>query len=332
MAARIVAVLVAAAMVVGALAWRNRDDGGENGGGRVASGPLRLTCTPELEQVCGALDDALDDLVVNVEPAGDTADRLVELGAADDLPLDGWLTPGPWPAMVTELRRGDAVLEAPSEPVGRSPLHVAVWKDRAAALDRFCPGEAITWRCLGDAASARRWAAAGGQETWGDVHLGFGDPQRDAGGLLALGATTAAFFDTPDVASVELETNDEYREWARALARSSRRVSIEEMLAVGPASVAALPGPAATLAAVVRASQRSDAVSLLYPEPRVSADMMVGLAQGRRGDRLAEFLGSDDARAVLAEAGWQDPPEGQPVALSPALLLNLRTTWAQVAR
>src|SRR5688500_12039110 len=97
MGARILAALVATAVVVGAVGVRSRfiedDDATARGrDGRVGSNRV---CAAELGDVCIGLD---------VEAAGATADRLVEAEDAAEADVRTWLAVGPWPQMVDEAR------------------------------------------------------------------------------------------------------------------------------------------------------------------------------------------------------------------------------------
>src|SRR5207248_4244195 len=86
---------------------------------------------------------------VRVEPAGDTAARLVKAGGVD---VDGWLVPAPWAGLVDEVRaRGQLPLRfrATGAPIARSPLVIAMWADRAVALRSACGGQ-VGWKCIGD--------------------------------------------------------------------------------------------------------------------------------------------------------------------------------------
>src|SRR4051794_4314068 len=101
---RLVAVLVAVALVVIALVIRN---GVDRGGG---STKLNLVCTPELESICDSLGS---HVAVTIENPGITADRLEKSGANG---MDGWLTPGPWTDLVQQarIRAGNPALLSPS--------------------------------------------------------------------------------------------------------------------------------------------------------------------------------------------------------------------------
>src|SRR4051794_5542157 len=93
MAARLGALILAIAMVVGSLALRSRIDRSRT--------TVRLTCATELADACRRIGQGVK---VTVEPAGQTADRLAAIDPGADPELDGWLTPGRWAQMVDAPR------------------------------------------------------------------------------------------------------------------------------------------------------------------------------------------------------------------------------------
>lgn len=331
MAGRILAFVVAVAMVAGAIWYRGQrdDDDGDNGATAdvAADAPLRLVCATELTEVCQAIAEKTDeDLSVVVEPAGETADRLTAVrGAAG---LEVWMTPGPWPAIVREARERagqEPLLQAPASAVGRARIGIVMWKDRAAALGQRCP---VDLKCLGEAAADGAWTKSFGQGAWGEVKPGLADPVTEAGGLSALAAATVAFFGTTDVSTTDLE-RDDYRRWLAGLARATRNGDVNRMLSFGPAELDAVASfePLIDIPAA-----RANDVTVIYPSAVASADVVLGTVPGKRADRLVEILRGDDVRAVLRNAGWQAkaaPPRSLPDA---GLLAALRSAWGGVRR
>ena len=345
MAARVLALLAAVAMVVGAMAVRDRLDGGEAEAGSTV---LRLACSDELAAACERLAEGGDGLEVMVEPAGDTAERLATASSsAARPPVDGWLVAGPWPAMVEEVRRSNGLepLLTSSPVLARSPAVVAVFPSRAEVLRRNCPGGAIGWRCLGDVAGRGSWAAVGGRPEWGPVKVLVDDPATTARGLVALGAATAAFFGRADVASNDLD--DTYRAWLGGLARAlpSGRPSLEQGLAAGPSLFDAYGGLEAEAGPLVAASARPEKPLLIYPSPVATADVVLGSVPGGPSRRLAELVRGEGGREALAATGWRVPgqPRAAGVAANPGLpagsglprpgtLAALRQAWQEATR
>ncbi|MCI0344973.1 MAG: hypothetical protein L0221_05930, partial [Chloroflexi bacterium] len=190
------AVLVAAALVIGAVLIRraiddDSDDGGSNGGG--GDGTLTIACAVELEAVCATLSAELDGLDVRVEDASSTVDTLAS-GTATE--LDGWLTFAPWPE-VAELEAGGRDVLRDEETVGSTRLAIVVWNDRRAALEATACPDGVDWRCLGDA-SGRTYTELGAAEIPGTVKVGL-PPPDSAIGLLVLGGAVTGYFGRTDV-------------------------------------------------------------------------------------------------------------------------------------
>ena len=327
---RVLALLAAIGMVLGALAIRNRmDDDDDRGGGR-GGGDLRLTCTPELERVCNGI--AADPRVeLTIEDAGRTFDRLL---TADGPVPDGWLTPGPWSQMLEEVRRseGRRSLLRVGRPVAWSPVAVVVWRERAGPLAPHCPNRIVHMHCLGIVAG-QPWSKFSGQPTWGDIKPALPDALTSATGLAALGAGTAAFFGKSDVSSDELQNNDGFAVWLQALARINRPLDLELMLAQGPSSADALASLEAGASFVIKGSAHEGRVTLSYSAPVVTADVVLGTAAGERGERLAELVRSATTREAFEMSGWKVANRPSSTGLpSPGLLYALREAWRDAAR
>lgn len=333
MAARILAFVVAVAMVAGALWYRGRDD--EEGADAppsdvAADAPLRLVCATELEAVCEAIvEDADEEIALTIEPAGTTADRLTAVrGAAG---LEVWMTPGPWPAIVRDARTragNDPLIQAPTPAVGRGRVGIAMWNERAGALTKRCP---IDLKCLGEAAADGVWTKSGGPASWGDVKLGLADPGVEAAGLTALGAATLSFFGTNDVSSTDLE-RDDYRRWLAGVARARRPSDLSSMLAVGPSVLDAVISLEPVVRPVITSAARRTEVTVIYPSGVATADVVLGTVPGRRADRLVEILRGREARETLTRGGWSAPTGPPGPRLDAGLLAALRGAWSEARR
>ena len=332
MASRILAFVVAVAMVAGAIWYRGRDDGAEDNGSTdvAADAPLRLVCATELQAACEAITEAAgENIALTIEPAGTTADRLTAVrGPAG---LEVWMTPGPWPAMVRQARERaaiDPLIQAPAAAVGRARVGIVMWKERAAALRQRCP---VDLKCLGEAAADGAWAKSGGQTTWGDVDLGIPDPVTDASGLAVVAAGTTAFFGSADVSTTDLE-RDDYQRWLGGLARAARQADLARMLATGVAEIDAVATFEPVITPILRGAARGNQVDVIYPSRVASADVVLGTVPGNRADRLVEILRGDEGRQALERLGWRAsaaPPGSLPDA---GLFAALRSTWGQVRR
>jgi hypothetical protein len=342
---RVLAVVAAAAMVAGSLALRSRLDRRETERSQV----LRLTCSAELEAACRQLEEGGDErLQVSVEAAGATADRLV---ASDTDPgLDGWLVTAPWPDMVDVQREARArrPLFGDDRPVlGRSPLVLVVAKERAGVLGPRCPGGTVGWRCLGEAAAAGGgWEAVGGRPEWGPVKPGHASPESDGVGALVLGQAVAAWFGRTDLSTVDLE-DEPFQRWFAGLERAvppSASSPLTTLLVAGPAAVDAVGTTEAEAGPLVARSARRDSLTLLYPSPMATADVVLAtVAGGGTSESVARAVGGDAGKEALAAAGWRvdghkrvegvpdspplPPDDGLP---PPGLLEALRTRWQEV--
>ncbi len=341
---RVLAVVAAIAMVAGSLALRSRLDKKSADQAQV----LRLTCATELESPCMALSDDDTRIKVTVEPAGTTADRLAT--SDGDIGLDGWLTTAPWPDIVNQERRAHSLepLFAPSRPtLARSPLVIAVWKDRAAALATRCP-VGVQWRCLGEAVeTSGGWAAIGGSPEWGPVKVGHGSPASDGVGLLVLGQAVGSWFGRSDVSTADLDDGD-FQGWFAGLERAvpaSPTSPLETMLVTGRAAFDAVGTTEAEAGPLLSRSARGKDIDLLYPSPMATADIVLAIPVGdaKVPATLRGVVGGSAGRRALASAGWRvdgeaktpGRPDSPPLPASanlpaPGLLDALRARWHEV--
>jgi hypothetical protein len=327
LAARLIALVVAVAMVVGALAVRARWDDDDNGGdGNEPSGALRLVCAPELEAVCEQIANGADrDVEVTVEDAGITADRLATAPRAD---IDGWLTPGPWPQIVDVLRAGQPKLFGPvTGPIAHSRVGLVMWNDRSARLSTHCGG-AVTWRCIGDAAG-KQWSEIGGEPTWGAVRMSLPDATTSASGVAVLGAATVGYFGRPDVSTIDFDEDPGFGGWLAALARANPNVDLDRMLAAGPSLAAGIGVIAADAAERLQPAAISRRARLIYPAPVTTVGVVFAGMPGSRGNRLSELVTKQEGPQAVRAAGWTAGagPGGLPI---PGLLQALRTRWESI--
>ncbi|HET7722486.1 MAG TPA: hypothetical protein VFK43_21150 [Acidimicrobiales bacterium] len=281
---RLLAVVAAAAMVAGSIAIRSRMDRREED----RTNPLRVVCAAELGTVCDALKRT--SAQVTVEPAPATADRL---GRAENPEIDGWLVPAPWPQIVDGRRRGLPPLFADvSQPLARSPLVIVMSR---ALADR------CEWKCLGEAAGRKQ------------AKPGHPDPGDNALGALVVAQAAAAFFGrTVDLSTLDLD-DAAFAAWFRALERATPPLisggsPLDEMLGTGFAAYDAVGTIEAEAAPTLAVSAVRDRVTLLYPEPMATVDVVLAGS----GSRLREVAGGDTVRKALAEAGWRVDARGTP--------------------
>lgn len=325
MAARRLLALILAAVLVGAAfgirALIDSDGGGNHNDGRAQ----RLLCAAELANVCDELATN-DNVEVTIESARTTVDRLSGLSDAErrSEPYDGWIALGRDIEIVREARQRGAlapVLDAPSDAIGRSPLVLAIWRDRAAALEQDCGGE-VTWKCIGNVAGTQ-WRAHGGEVGWGVIKPGHADPSTTGEGLEVIGQAAAQFVGRTNLSRDDFD-DDAFFEWFTRLERAvptgggtGDESPLVRMLTAGPAAfdvVATTEAEAAPLLASASPDRRQR-VRLLYPAPVGTAD--VRFASFVDGDSdLFDLVTGDDGRAALAHAGFrvdgEDPAPGVP--------------------
>jgi hypothetical protein len=320
---RLLAVLGAVFMIALAVFVRGQlDDDDATSDTSTSTSGGTLVCVVELGDVCRELARAEPSVEVRVEDAETTEATLASSTfAVDDPPFDAWLTLEPFPELVGD-RRARALqpraLDDATGPLARSPMVVVVWNDRRAALEASCtPGTAWPWRCVGDVAG-RPWGEVGGQVAWGNVKPSHPLPDLTASGLFALSQATAAFFERTDYASNDF-VDPAFRRWFEQLERSipsfpqPPRTPLDEMLSKGPSvfdlagSIEAAAGP------MVASSRDKDRLSILYPSPATTAEVVVApVAERSQGGRLTRLLQSDEFAEMLARAGWR--VDGQPLA------------------
>jgi hypothetical protein len=278
---RVLALLGAVALVVGAIAIRQlivgdddgEGNGGSGGGGNGGDASVVLACVSELEAACRALEDR-GGVEVVVEDAGATMDKLV----AGESGYDGWVTLAPWPEVVAFDNPEDA-LGTPSPPVASAELVLAV-----PDTSDVCDPEP-TWRCLGDTAAA--------------VGL---PPQTTATGLLLVGNAVTGYFGRSDIA-----TNDftpEFDEWLdRITANDGSPDPLRELLRAFPPTLVfdAVGTTSAQYGQEVPGSRAEGRVPAVEPDPLAVATVVVVPIEGGDVDDVA----SEDAFVeALTESGW----------------------------
>lgn len=319
-AKRLLALVVAIALIGLAFVARGWFDGGDDGessdGG---DGRPQLLCATELAEVCQSIAED-NELDVEVEQSGISIDRIADVpdDQLRELGFDGWLTFSRDAEIAAQKRERNTFAPAtgePSAPIGRSPLVIGIWKDRAAALGQVCPGE-LTWKCVGELAG-REWVDAGGDPAWGRVKPAHADPSTTGEGLLVIGQAASNFFGRTDL-SIDDYADDAFLDWFSRLEDSARieQESPFEQMLVGGAALYDMVGTLEAEAGpqLARASRdRRDQVRLLYPAPVATADVVyVPVVDADGADDLGDLLTGDDGRAALARAGWR--VDGEPRA------------------
>jgi hypothetical protein len=322
---RVVALIAALAMVTVAFGVRAVLDEGDDDttadGGSDAAG--RVVCVTELGPVCEVVAEGTD-LRVEVAPYTETMALLGGAGDGDDLGVAAWVAPAPMVGMVADERARSGlppVLGDPGEPVARSPLVLVAWDDRLAALEGTC-GPELSWSCVGEVADVP-WSEVGGEATWGRVKPGHAAPDTSAVGLLVAGQATADRLGTPAFASNDF-VEPGFRTWFTQLEQAVAAVDqpggagpLDRMIGLGPAAYDVVgTTEAEALPQVARSARYGDRLTVLYPSPTTTVDVVVapvldpgGLAEA--GDAVAGRFRSDTAVEAFSVAGWRVP--GRPV-------------------
>lgn len=352
---RLLAFLAAGLLIVVAIFVRSRLDARD--ADQATSGQVTgtLVCVPEARAACEALRTAHPTMTVKVEEAGTTLEALWASGfSPGQAGFDAWLAPAPYPAMVDEARArasSGSALGTPSRILGRTPVTLTIWSDRYQALQSACPNGEVTWVCIGDVAGTS-WAEHGGQETWGPVKPGHPPADTSATGLLVLAQASGQQLGRTDYASNDLTGNAAFDAWFDQLETAVPTWNppagspLQQMLTTGRASFDLAGAFEAQAGPSVTTSRDKDRLSILYPSPLATADLVVTPVTGSAaGSRLQELLESEEGARALAAAGWR--VGGQPevagirsdVALPdtsglprPGVLEALRKKWIEVIR
>ena len=337
---RVLALIIAVVLVLGAVVLRSRLDGDDADTGTRGPGDLVVVCPPDLGALCQATLG--DDYQVRVEDPVATRDGLIEAPTADAVEGDLWLVPAPWAEAVGAQRERDRVpvlTGEPTAPLARSPVLLAVSDERATALEQGPCGGQLTWTCVGDA-TGRPWDTMGGQAAWGTVKAGLTDP-ASALGLPVLGAATAGYVGTLDYATNEI--SGELMSWLGAFAEyPAAPNAVDAMLTEGAGRYFAV----GALEVTARKAAGRPGFRVVVPDDVITADLVV-VPIGRNaqdGDGAGAVAGHGDLLDALAAAGWR--VEGRDLApgIDPALdlprddnlpsgdvLRPLLTSWQDLA-
>lgn len=322
---RLIAVIIAAALILGAVAIRRTLTSGEPSADEPSAHSARVTrllCAAELSKICSAISGPLE-AEVTVEAPGQTVRRLAVGNALD---ADVWLTTHPW-TEITSTTRPDAGSTTPIQRYSR--LAVGGIAERVAALTSSC-GSSLTWKCIASA-SGKAWGTAGlgGQPTWGTFELGV-RRQDSTAGLLAACALANEWFRGPNYSAADLDDTDEFR---TALAR----LGAESGHSDDPATqMISQPGSFSAVADLNLETTIADAAQRdRYSTVDDVATMSVQLAAYTPSEsELTEASRSQLVQLATQAATDQGWRTGAPVALGTprgAILERLATLWNEVA-
>lgn len=322
---RVLALLAAVALVVGAVVVRSRLDDRQ----AVTTGPT-TTAAPTGEIVCDtALAAACAALAgpVVTEPAGATITRLSAPGA--DRPR-AWVTLAPLPQVLDEARRvnGLAPLFATGRQAAGTELVLVARADRGQVLAARCG--AVDWRCLGDSAD-RSWTDLGGDPAWKRVRIGHSAPDRTGIGALVFAWAAAGYTGAANVAVDDVAL----RGWLSQLERAVPDAALSagsplQLMVTQLGSVDVVAATAAEAATIVGPATSRAAGFTIYPADMAEARVVVAGTSPADGATVAAAV-----RPGLVSAGWGaldgEAPGAVPGLPSPGAIQALRTrVWQEV--
>ena len=263
-----VAILVGAVVLgVGWLIGRSDGDGGSTPPEASGSGHPTLACPAALDAACRAAADVVGTVTLRYRPGDPVPEGSVVLAAAGDLPAG--------------QAEGASV-------VGRSPIVITMWRERALVLESSCSG-AIDVACLASAYGAG-WDDLGGDAAWGLFKLGLADPTGSQAGLAAWWLIAGAGVPDGLGDSLRLRADDD-------------GALLVEMAQFGDSRVdAAVASEAAVAAQLENVVGRGGRLEVFYPDPGPWIDVVASGA-GRQAARLIERLLESDVQDALAGAG-----------------------------
>lgn len=302
MAKRLLALVAAVGMVAGAFVYRYGVPRGDGTGGRTGAGGRGATlyCAAELGPVCDAVRGA------TVEPAAETAEKLMSGRDAGEADLAGWVAPGPWAAMVDEgraLKSRRPLFSDDAETLATTTLVAVI---RADEVPAGCAQ--VTWRCLGDAAQDPKFRIGA-------------DRLSTPAGLFVRAASLGGFLGTADYATNDLDETPGARPWFDNL--NDRLAAAANFGAGDLNGFVLIQGSAQVyLTTAAAATGLQGDTGFLIEAPGEIVRVVAAFTPAAGGG------GRIDARAVskaLADAGWDEAKsgaesEGLP---SPGVLLAL---------
>ena len=256
------------------------DDGPSASTTSTAPGEVTLACVPALQAVCADLGASLGVATRPFRPGTDPGDDVLVLAPAADLPA----------GMTGQV-------------VARSPVAMAVWRERAVILAAGCGGT-ISPACL-EGAYGKQWGDLGGNGAWAAFKVGLADPALSASGLeawrlVARSAGAPAGFGT----SLRIRASDD-------------AALMLEVAQFGPSRADAVITTEVAIAGQLENVWDVGRLEVYYPDPGPWVEYV---AAGRGGDaaRLAERLLTPEVQSRLPVLGLR-PASGEATGLPEGL-------------
>lgn len=353
MRSRLIALIVAAALIGGGLLVRARTGAAGTTAGPSSSQPVgppdksgkgavEVVCPTEAEALCRDLAARFNDRKLKLGrnrtaavrlTLADTPDAATRIGNGSLRPVVWMPSSSAWIDRVNQAahdRTGrDLILRSgqyQALPAALSPLVIAMWADRAAILQKKCP---IGIKCLHDAVTSGRWTALGGEQSWGEVKLGHANPLSTNDGLLTLALVAYTYRAGQNVLTAgdidDARFQDfllEFEQAVTAFASQSGDFA-RELVAVGPAQFDAAVTYESTAVAQLDASKGRypGGLRLFYPEQTISSDHPLAVlvddstsAEDKDvGLAFRDFVLSADGQARVVQAGFRPANPATPL-------------------
>jgi hypothetical protein len=322
--ARAFAVVVAIVLVVGAFFVRRDVIEGDDGDDPSTDRADQLVCITELADACTAYSAEHSSVLVTVEDAGVTLDRLAVLGDDEEVPL--WLTVEPYPAMVDAVRAGARAepLGFTTTALGASQLGVALPPDgRLDVLVAACAAEPL-WRCIGELAGAP-WTEVGGEARWGTIRPAFGDVNDSALALASFASSVAGYFGDTDISRSRWEADPAFYGWSRRLVDSASGVSLSGGSALGTMATrpSALDIAATAGFELATVDANANRFAPNYPEPEMWLEAVLAVP----GGAAAPGDAASDLTEQLGGFGWEEAGTAATALPNASTMLALRAYW-----
>ena len=288
---RLVAILVAVALVAGAYLIRRAIDGDVGSTDRGADGQVssdrRIICATELALFCQAeaRNGSLQGWSVAIERPGVTADRLSQEADAKAT----WLAPTVWVDLVNDrrARASRPALTPTSKILARSGLSLVLARTSRAITATAACQDPPEWRCIGDATEA-------------DLRLGL-SIRTSTAGLLSEIAATSSYFGTTSFATNDIDLDPDYDAWIRRIG-ADRTVDPVTVLVTAPGTYDAAVDLDVDVDATFAERGDDNGFTIQPVQPQVTADLVLLGGSGIDTATLAK---------ALVRAGWSTPTESK---------------------
>jgi hypothetical protein len=197
------------------------------------------------------------------------------------------LRPGDQPEAGTLVIAPRSDLPPGSDPVvfARTPIAIAIWQERAPALERACP---IQVSCLIDQAGVA-WSELGGPTGWGMVTLGLADPAEGIADLEAWRLFVDGGAGQGLGSHVRLRAADEGQLTSDLILFPSRA----DVIVTSEVAIASQ---------LENARQRAGRLAVFYPSPTPFV-AVAARGAGRAAERLADQLLTEELQGLLGSLG-----------------------------